>query len=117
MLTQEQTKSAHALLDQADAAFAAGDRPLGASQLWGAYAATINAIARQRGAVCDDDDDMRRLLKEMAADESEHQNLLTSFYTATRFRDAAAQGRVRGYEVEFLYPEISLIVNELAALA
>ena len=117
MLTHEQTKTAYELLAQADAAFGAGDLPLGASHLWDAYADTINTIAQQRGVPCRDDDDIRLILKELAADESEHQSLLTSFYTATRFRDAAARGRVKSYEVEFLYPEVPLIVNELAVLA
>ena len=117
MLTHEQTKTAYELLAQADAAFDAGDEVLGAQRLWDAFAATIGTIARQRSMPCRDDDDMRLILKELATDESGYQTLLTSFYTATRFRDAAARGRVKGYEVEFLYPEVPLIVSELAALA
>ncbi len=117
MLTHEQTKTAYELISQADAAFAAGDWLLGASCLWEAYADTIGAIARQRGLPCYNDDDMRRVLEASATEDRDYPSLLTAFYTATRFRDAAARGLVRDYEVEFLYPEIPLIINELAALA
>ena len=66
MLTNEQTKTAHALLAQADADFASGDWPQGAVRLWEAYAAVITAIGAARGMPCRKDADIRRLLAELA---------------------------------------------------
>lgn len=66
MLTNEQTKTAHALLAQADADFAAGDWPQGSVRLWEAYAAVITAIGAARGMPCRKDADIRRLLAELA---------------------------------------------------
>lgn len=66
MLTHAQTKTAYALLEQADAAFDAGDWPLGSVRIWEAYAAVITAIGEARGMPCRKDADIRRLLAELA---------------------------------------------------
>ena len=66
MLTHAQTKTAYALLEQADAAFTAGDWPLGSVRIWEAYAAVITAIGEARGMPCRKDADIRRLLAELA---------------------------------------------------
>lgn len=66
MLTHAQTKNAYALLAQADAAFAAGDWPLGSVRLWEAYDAAITAVGEARGMPCRNDADINRLLAELA---------------------------------------------------
>ena len=66
MLTHAQTKTAYALLAQADAAFAAGDWPLGSVRLWEAYDAAITAVGAARGMPCRNDADIDRLLAELA---------------------------------------------------
>ena len=66
MLTHAQTKTAYALLAQADAAFAAGDWPLGSVRLWEAYDAAITAVGKARGMPCRNDADIKRLLAELA---------------------------------------------------
>ena len=66
MLTHAQTKTAYALLAQADAAFAAGDWPLGSVRLWEAYDAAITAVGKARGMPCRNDADINRLLAELA---------------------------------------------------
>ena len=67
MLTHEQTKTAYELLDQADAAFDAGDEILGSRKLWEAFADTMDTIARKLGLPpCRDDYAIQRLLAELA---------------------------------------------------
>lgn len=117
MLTHEQTKVAYGLLDQADAAFIAGDEMLGAQQLWDAFAATIDAIALKKGLPqCQNDDDIRRLLQLVATPERDYYSQLLSFYTAERFRKAVKRGAMEDYEVEIFGPEVHRIIGELAEL-
>ena len=66
MLTHAQTKTAYALLAQADAAFAAGDWPLGSVRLWEAYDAAITAVGAARGMPSRNDADIKRLLAKLA---------------------------------------------------
>ena len=117
MLTREQTKTAYELLAQADAAFGFGDQLLGSQKLWDAFAETVSCIALAHGLPCRDDDDILRILEKLAKGEDDYLSLVVDFYTARRFRDAVAQGGPQDYEVEFLAPEIRLIVDELATLA
>lgn len=117
MLTHEQTKTAYQLLEQADAAFAAGDEMLGAQRLWDAFAATMDAIARKKGMTpCQDDDDIRRLLHLLATPERDYYSQLLSFYTAERFRKAVKRGAMEDYEVEIFGPEVHRIIGELAEI-
>ena len=116
MLTHAQTKTAYALLAQADAAFAAGDWPLASARLWDAFADTIGAIARQRGMPCANDADIRRILRELATPERNYHSLAAAFAVATRFRDAPARGGPEDYEVECFAPEMPLIIAEFADL-
>ena len=66
MLTHAQTKTAYALLAQADAAFAAGDWPLGSVRLWEAYDAAITAVGAARGMPCRNDAEINLLLAKLA---------------------------------------------------
>jgi len=118
MLTHEQTKFAYALLDQADAAFAAGDEMLGAQRLWDSFAATMDAIAHKKGLPpCQDDDGIRRLLQELSTHENSEYSMMLRFYTAERFRKAVKRGAMEDYEVEIFGPEVHRIIDELAAIA
>ena len=116
MLTHEQTQTAYALLAQADAAFDAGDKVLGSRRLWDAFAEAIGAVARQRRLPCRDDDDIRRILKGLAAPELEYLTLLGWFSTARRFREAAASGDPEDYVVEIFRPEMPRIIAGIANL-
>ena len=116
MLTQEQTKTAYDLLDQADAAFAAGDEMLGAQRLWDAYAATMATIADQRSLPCNDDDDIHRVLNEIATPERSYYSQMLGFYTAERFRNAVKRGAMEDYEVEIFGPEVHRIIDELTRM-
>ncbi len=118
MLTHEQTKTAYDLLAQADVAFDAGDEILGSRKLWEAFADAMNAIARKRGLPpCRDDDDIRRVLKQIANEEIDYLSLAVRFHAALRFRRAAAKDGPEDYEVEFIAPEIPGIIDDLFALA
>lgn len=114
MLTHEQTQTANALMAQADAAFDAGDRVLGARKLWDAFAEAIGAIARQRRLPCRDDDDIRRILKGLAAPDMEYLTLLGWFSTARRFREAAANGDLEDYAAEIFRPEMPRIIARMS---
>ena len=117
MLTRDQAKPAYDSLEQADAAFAAGDELLGAQKLWDAYADAVSAAAQIRGLPCNDDDDILHVLSALATPERDYQSLRVGFSTAHRFREAPARGGPEDYEVECLAPEIPRIVDELIALA
>lgn len=117
MLTHEQTETAYRLLEQADAAFAAGDWPLGSTKLWEAFADAVFVIARDRGLTCDDDSDIPRVLEQLANTEQENYSMMLRLSTAQRFRDAPTRGGPEDYEVECLAPEIPRIIDELIALA
>ena len=118
MLTHEQTKTAYRLLEQADAAFAAGDEMLGAQRLWNSFAAMMDAIAHERGLPpCQDDGDIRRLLQELSTHENSEYSMMLRFYTAERFRKAVKRGAMEDYEVEIFAPEVHRIIDELAAIA
>lgn len=117
MLGSEQTKTARDLLKQADAAFAIGDVQLGSARLWEAYADTISAIANDRDLPCANDDDILRVLADLATPDRDYLSLRVAFSTAQRFRDAPQRDGPEDYEVECLAPEIPRIVDELIALA
>lgn len=114
MLTHEQTQTACALLAQADAAFDAGDKVLGARRLWDAFAEAIGAVARRRRLPCRDDDDIRRILKGLAAPDLEYLTLLGWFSTARRFREAAANGDLEDYVAEIFRPEMPRIIARMS---
>lgn len=117
MLTRDQAQPAYDSLAQADAAFAAGDEMLGAQKLWDAFAAMMNCVADKRGfPPCQSDDDIRRVLRELATPERDYYSQLLSFHTAERFPDAVKRGVMEDYEVEIFAPEIRRIVDELAEL-
>lgn len=116
MLTHEQNQTADALLAQADAAFDAGDRILGSRRLWDAFAEAIGTVARRRRLPCRDDDDIRRILKGLAAPELEYLTLLGWFSTARRFREVAANGDLEDYVEEIFRPEMPRIVAGIATL-
>ena len=117
MLTHEQTKTAYELLEQADAAFEAGDGILGSQKLWGAFAETMEVIARTRGLPCDDDDDIRQVLHHLATPEQNYLTLVAWFSTARMFREASARGGPKDYEVEIFRPEMRRIIDEFVALS
>ena len=117
MLTQDQTRTAYELLRQADSAFSIGDNTLASQKLWDAFAETVKAIGSARGLPCRDDDDILQILQKLANAETDYLSLVVDFHTARRFRDAAAEGGPKDYEVEFLAPEVRIIVDEFAALA
>lgn len=117
MLTHEQTKTAYQLLDQADAAFADGDWPLGSTKLWEAFANAVFAIARARDLPCNDDGDIPRVLEQLADTDQENYSMMLRLSTAQRFRDAPSRGGPEDYEVECLAPEIPRMIDELIALA
>ena len=85
MLTHAQTKTAYALLARADAAFAAGDWPLGSVRLWEAYDAAITAVGAARGMPCRTDADINRLLAELA--NAEWDDEAGTIATAVRTRE------------------------------
>jgi len=117
MLTHEQTKTAYQLLDQADAAFVAGEWTLGSTKLWEAFANAVFTIAQARGLQCNDDSDIPRVLGQMANTEQEKYSMMLRLSTAQRFRDAPTRGGPEDYEVECLAPEIPRMIDELIALA
>ena len=117
MLTHEQTKTAHELLAQADRAFEAGDEIQGSQNLWDAFVAIVDAIARAQGLSWRNDDDICEVLGNLADSDDEHYSMMLRFYTACRFRDAVTKGFLEDYEVEIFRPEVHLIVDELARLA
>ena len=117
MLTDEQTKTAYELLEQADKAFEAGEEILGSQKLWDAFVATVDAIARARGLPCRNDGDIHEALGRLSDSEDEHYSMMLRFHTASRFRDAVTKGFLEDYEVEIFRPEVHCIVNELANLA
>ena len=84
MLTHAQTKTAYALLAQADAAFAAGDWPLGSVRLWEAYDAAITAVGAARGMPCRNDADINRLLAKLANAEWDEDAGTIASITRTR---------------------------------
>ena len=117
MLTRHQAQPAYDSLARADAAFAAGNELLGAQKLWDAFAAMMDCVADKRGfPPCHSDDDIRRVLQELATPERDYYSQLLSFSTAERFRNAVRRGAMEDYEVEIFAPEVRRIIDELAEL-